>query len=253
MRQLGIIGTGLIGASIGLAARGRGWRVLGYDVDSHATSQAQLVGALDRIAERDEIYETCALVGIATHIKGTLDEIEALRKRPARDDLLVIDIASVKEPIARAAGGIASFVPTHPMAGSERSGPEAARADRFEGRTWCYVPTADAQRTTRARAFVASLGAMPVAVDAKKHDRTVALTSHLPQLVAYVLSERINERAREDAELVAALCGPAARELLRLGRSSRAMWDEIFEINGADVETELTKLREALDDRRLSR
>jgi len=134
MPCVGIVGTGLIGASIGLAARGRGWEALGCDRDPAAESVALRNGAIDRVAERDEIYGTADVVVIAAHVSGTLEEIMSLRRRALRDDQLIIDVASVKAPIARAADGIVTFVPTHPMAGGERRGPDAARSDLFEGR-----------------------------------------------------------------------------------------------------------------------
>jgi prephenate dehydrogenase len=252
MPRLGIIGTGLIGASIGLATQARGWEVLGYDRDPAAASGALIGDAIDRVAERDEIYAECSVIAIAAHISGTLDEVGTLRRRILHRDQLVIDVSSVKAPIAAAAQGIAAFVPTHPMAGGERHGPGAARGDLFEGRSWCYVPTADEQRTLRARAFIEELGAKPVKVDAREHDAIVALTSHLPQLLAYAFTQCVHERYGLNPELVDALCGPAAREFLRLGRSSPQMWDEIFSANNQTLRAELTRFLAALDDRRIS-
>lgn len=252
MPRLGIIGTGLIGASIGLAAHARGWEVLGYDRDPAAASGALVGDAIDRVAERDEIYAACSVVAIAAHVSGTLEEIGTLRRRILHREQLIIDVSSVKAPIAAAAEGITAFVPTHPMAGGERHGPGAARADLFEGRCWCYVPSADEARTLQARAFIESLGAKPVKVEAREHDAIVALTSHLPQLIAYAFSQCVSERASENPELVDALCGPAARELLRLGRSSPQLWDEIFSANNHALRAELARFLAAIDDRRIS-
>jgi prephenate dehydrogenase len=251
MPRLGIIGTGLIGASIGLAAHTRGWEVLGYDRDPAASSGALVGDAIDRVVERDEIYGACSVVAIAAHISGTLEEIGGLRRRILHREQLVIDVSSVKAPIAAAAQGIAAFVPTHPMAGGERHGPGAARADLFEGRYWCYVPGIDDARTSQARAFIEDLGAKPVKVDPREHDAIVALTSHLPQMLAYAFSQCVSERSRENPELVDALCGPAARELLRLGRSSPQLWDEIFSANQQALHAELTRFLAAIDDRRI--
>ena len=252
MPCVGIVGTGLIGASIGLAARGRGWEALGCDRDPAAESVALRNGAIDRVAERDEIYGTADVVVIAAHVSGTLEEIMSLRRRALRDDQLIIDVASVKAPIARAADGIVTFVPTHPMAGGERRGPDAARSDLFEGRIWCFVPTSDELRSAQARVFVEALGATSLAVEAAEHDAIVALTSHLPQFIAYAFTQRVSERASSDPALVDALCGPAARELLRLGRSSPQMWDEIFAANREALQQELQRFRKAIDARRIS-
>jgi prephenate dehydrogenase len=249
MPRLGIIGTGLIGASIGLAGQARGWEVLGYDRDPAATSSALINDAIDRVVQREAIYAESNVVVIATHISGVLEEIAALRRRVLPREQLVIDVSSVKAPIAAAAAGIAAFVPTHPMAGGERRGPGAARGDLFEGRFWCYVPTADEARTLQARAFIEDLGAKPVSVDAQEHDAIVALTSHLPQLLAYAFTQCVNEQAGPNPELVDALCGPAAREFLRLGRSSPQMWDEIFAANREALQAELSRFLSAIDDR----
>jgi len=250
---LGIIGTGMIGSSVGLAARQRGWNVLGYDVFTLSAGLAIDAGAVERVASRDEIYAACEVIVIAAHVAATIDELAALRLRSLRDDQLVIDVASVKAPIIRAAAGMHAFVATHPMAGSERSGPQAARADLFTERTWCYVPGEDAARTERARSLIEGFGAVPFAVDAQEHDAIVALTSHLPQLLAYAFTQRVGDlRAAHDPALVDALCGPAARELLRLGRSSPQMWNDIFAANGEAVQGELERLQRAIDDRRLS-
>jgi prephenate dehydrogenase len=252
MPRLGIIGTGLIGASIGLAAQSRGWKVLGYDRDPAASSSALINDAIDRVVEREAIYAECTVIVIATHVSATLDEIAALRRRVLPRDQLVIDVSSVKAPIAQAAEGIAAFVPTHPMAGGERRGPGAARGDLFEGRFWCYVPTADEVRTSGARGFIEELGAKPVRVDANEHDAIVALTSHLPQLLAYAFTQCVNERSGPNPELVDALCGPAAREFLRLGRSSPQMWDEIFTANREALRAELSRFLSAIDERGIS-
>lgn len=250
--RVGIIGTGLIGASIGLAARALGDDVAGYDIDAAAAQAAVERGALDRIEARDALYSSCDVVVISAHLKATVDEIAWARSTALRPELLLLDIASVKSSVCEAAQGLAQFVPTHPMAGGERHGPAAAREDLFAGRTWCYVPTAEAAHTHAARSFIERLGARPVAVGAEEHDRIVALTSHLPQLFAYAFSQNIAEFAGGDPAAVEALCGPVARELLRIGRSSPLMWDEIFAANAPAIEDARRRIEERMHARRFS-
>jgi prephenate dehydrogenase len=235
--NLGIIGTGLIGASIGLAARTQAASVLGCDASATATAEALSAGAIDAIAPRDQIYATCDVIVIATHLDGTLAELQHLQASPTAAQL-VIDVASVKLPVVRAANGIANFVPTHPMAGSQRRGASSARADLFVARTWAYVLTADETRVRAARTFIEGLGAIPVAFDAAEHDKIVALTSHLPQVLASSFAAGLHSRASFDAEKLDALCGPAARELLRLGESPFGMWREILRYNAEHVTRE---------------
>jgi prephenate dehydrogenase len=129
------------------------------------------------------------------------------------------------------------------MAGREKSGVRAARADLFEAKSWAYVPSGDPRRDARARAFVASLGAAPLAVDADQHDRVVALTSHLLQVLAWEFSARAQLR---DPDLLHALAGTAARELVRLGSSPLPMWREILAANARNAAPELRAIGQAL-------
>src|SRR5262249_39573526 len=158
---------------------------------------------------------------------------------------LVMDVASVKQPIVEAAGTLANFVATHPMAGREKIGVRAARADLFERKTWAYVASGDEQLDGRARALIASMGSVPLAVDAEEHDRTVALSSHAIQVLAWAYAERAREL---NPETLYALSGTAARELLRLGESPAGMWREILSANAEHVDAHLTAVADALKD-----
>jgi prephenate dehydrogenase len=235
---VGIVGTGLIGASIGLRARASGALVLGCDSSEAALAAAREAGAIDRIAPRGTLLASAGVLVLAVPLDATLGEIGALRESPQIRAALVMDVASVKAPVAAAARGLANFVGTHPMAGSERSGAAAARADLFEGRPWLYVPPGNADLEAQAREFIESMGASPSAVDASEHDRIVALTSHLPQLLAFAFARRV----RALGETAGPMCGPVARELLRIGGSNPAMWDPIFAANRANIEEELRVL-----------
>jgi prephenate dehydrogenase len=241
MMTIGIIGTGMIGGSIGIRARELGWSVLGFDRDPEAAQEARVRGAIDQIATHDDIVQHADVIVIAAHISGTLAEIEHLRSTPPRKARLIIDISSVKAPIVAAASGLRNFVATHPMAGRERSGPAAATRDVFEGKTWLYVPSGDRDLDWRAVEFIGAFGAIPVEADAVQHDRIVALTSHLPQVVATLFASRLSDD-------VAAFMGPTAKELQRLSRSSDAMWRDILEANRENICAELRSLAKALDD-----
>ena len=238
-RVLGIVGTGSIGGSIGKRVRRDGGLVVGYDADAGMLAQAIEVGAIDVAATLDELYARAKTVVLAMHADATVAELERLTGSGPVRASLIVDVASVKVPIVAAARGLTTFVATHPMAGTERSGVRAARADMFEGRTWAYVPAGREQLDGKARALIASLGAVPLAVDAQEHDRTVALTSHVPQLLASAYAYRVRDRC---SETVDALTGVTARELLRLGESGFAMWRDILRANAANVEPELREL-----------
>jgi prephenate dehydrogenase len=242
-RTVGIVGTGLIGGSIGMRARRDGALVVGYDAKPSALARAIEVGAIDLGATREELYARAGTVVIAAPPEAALAEIEQLKREPPVRATLIVDVASVKAAICDAGRELANFVATHPMAGSERSGVRAARADLFEGRTWAYVPSGHAPSDARARALIASLGAMPLAIEAHEHDRIVAFTSHLPQVVASHFATRAEALS---SEALYPLCGVAARELLRLGDSDFALWREILRANAPAVETELRLLGTAL-------
>ncbi len=241
---LGVVGTGLIGASIGLRARTNGWHVLGYDLSEAGVAEALACETIDAGVTRAELYARSDVVVLAPYLQATLLELEALRDAPPARAWLILDVASVKAPVMAASRGLPGFVGTHPMAGGERSGASAARAALFEERTWFYVPSPDADLDGRAAAFLAGFGATPVAIDAREHDRRVALTSHLPQICATLFAQRVN--ASLPPESADAACGPAARELRRLGRSPYAIWGEILRYNSANVEEETRAFARAL-------
>jgi prephenate dehydrogenase len=201
MTTLAIIGTGLIGASIGMRAREFGWRVVGFDARADAAEEAVRYGAIDEAVSREAIDERADVLVIAAHISGTIAELQRMRFTQPRNARLIIDIASVKAPIVQAARGVRNFVATHPMAVE----------------------------------FIGALGATPVDVDADEHDRTVAFTSHLPQVLATLFARRAGAG-------VEPYMGPTARELMRLSRSSAAMWHDILDANRENICSEVRAL-----------
>lgn len=239
---VGVFGVGAIGGSIALRARQNGARVLGYDSDRTALEAAKACGAVDDAASPEELRERAGVLVIAAHVAATIAEIERLQRANGMMPELVTDVASVKVPVVRAAHGLKNFVAGHPMAGTERSGVAAARPDLFEGRTWAFVPSGDSMLDERAQRFIVSMGANPLAMTAEEHDRVVAITSHVPQAFAYAYARLLQDTP--GAEL---LCGPVARELLRIAKMDPAMWQEIFAANAVNVERELRRLIAALE------
>lgn len=234
---LGIVGVGAIGGSIALAARRRGWSTIGYDRDPLASD----------CDGPQEVYERADVLVIATHLESSVRLLRELAVTPPARAALILDVASVKVPILEAAAGLPRFVASHPMAGTERSGRGSASADLFDGRVWAYVPTRDGALNERARGFIEQLGARPFAVDSSTHDRVVGLTSHVPQVVASAVAAHVRDLAESAGDdVVDALCGPAARELLRLSRSGAAMWREILHANAAEVAPPLRAVAEEL-------
>ena len=167
------MGTGLIGASIGLRARAAGIAAIGYDARPEQAECAAGLGALERAAPLAECL-ACETVVVATPLEPALELLSAWRAKPPAASL-VLDVCSVKVPVAQVTRGWAAFVPTHPMAGSERSGPEAARADLFIERVWMHAPAPEPAGGA-VRAFIRTMGAQPLELEPGVHDRIMALT-----------------------------------------------------------------------------
>jgi prephenate dehydrogenase len=244
--RLGIVGTGLIGASAGLRARAGGRSVTGWDRDPEHLRQALALGALDAAAAGlPELLASCDELLLAVPVPATLELVARLASDPppAR---AILDVASVKLPVVRAASGLSAFVATHPIAGSERSGPGAARTDLFEGRAWTYEPGAREPARSLARALIEELGARPVPLASADHDRIIALTSHLPQLLAVALGKQV--AAHVDEPGVLELCGPGIGSMTRLAASPWSMWRGIFTENGQMVAQEVRILTTILSE-----
>jgi len=200
--RVAIVGRGLIGGSVELRARSIGWKVRWHDPGDPQSRPF------------DEVVSKAQTIVIATPLGATL---EILGRLAASDARLIVDVASVKVPVVAAGKGVRGFVATHPMAGKERGGVENADAALFEGRPWAYVPSGDEALDMRARDFIAAMGAAAFAVDAAAHDRALARTSHLPQLLGFVLADRIAEL---DDGLRESASGPVART----GTETPASW-----------------------------
>jgi prephenate dehydrogenase len=240
---LGIFGVGMIGGSIGLRGRANGAYVIGCDADPAALDAASECGAIDAAATPEALAREARVLVIATHLEPTLRELHRLANQPDASLELVMDVASVKVPVVAAARGLRNFVATHPMAGSERSGARAAREHLFEACWWAYVPSGDADLDERACEFIRGCGGLPVATSAEAHDRIVALTSHLPQIVASCYADLLGE-SETDAQR---LRGPVARELLRISGMNAPMWRDILRANALNIEPDLRRLARALN------
>jgi len=250
-----ILGLGLIGGSIALALRERGWHVSGYD-----TAAARRPQRFRALVHELAGSPAAALAGARIVILASpLPQIvETLRRFPdgALRGAIVTDVASVKAPVMRAArmlpAGL-SFVGGHPLAGRETGGPEQADAQLFVGARWVLTlaPGSPPSARRAIEQLVKSLGARPVHLHPSEHDRVLALTSHLPQIVSWLLGAAISHEIapREAAQL----SGSGLQSMLRLARSSPGLWKPVITSNLEEVtralehfERELTGLRAAL-------
>jgi prephenate dehydrogenase len=225
MANAALIGTGLIGASIGIGLRGLGWTVTGWDPDAEAGAGAIRCGAIDRLADSvEEALDSADLVVLAGPPVAIEEHLRALDT-----EALVTDVAGVKAPIVAAGRHLKHFVGGHPMAGRESSGPGGASGSLFRGATW-VLTTDNAQSPDLAaiEAIVVGLGAIPVHMQSDDHDAAVAAISHLPQVVASALVNRV---ARHSTALDLAAGG--FRDVTRIALSDPGWWADVLVENRA--------------------
>lgn len=251
MDTVAIFGVGLIGGSFALAIRKAGFqgRIIGVSSDDtiraalalHVIDEA--LPAAEAAAQADLLY----LAQPIHRIIASLAELEVLAKPGA----LITDAGSTKQAIVDRASQVisrAQFLGGHPMAGRERRGVEAAEADLFQGRPYVLTPRSPAElETPAARDFLAwipRIGSFPVILNAEEHDRTVAFTSHLPQLASTALAATLANRP----EPKTGVYGPALVDSTRLALSSFDIWGDIFQTNRHQIrealESYIAKLRE---------
>ena len=247
--RLAIVGTGLIGASIALAAkRADGAEVVGYDADPRALAAAEARGAVDRGAESlAEAVDNAELAVVASPVAQLASQVSAVLDA-SEDGCTVTDVGSTKVGVCSAALGSDRFVGGHPVCGSEARGAEHASAELFEGATWFLTPLAatDPARHRLVHGFVSSLGATPVAVDPVAHDRLVALTSHLPHALANLLVNQAGANRVDGHDPVAA-AGGSLRDMTRVAGANPRIWIDIFLDNAGPVREALGEHRKQLD------
>lgn len=249
-----VIGTGLLGASLGLALRAAGVEVQLADASPQALALARDLGA-GEIPDAVSAVDPSIVVVATPPDVAAIAVLEALRVHPGA---VVTDVASVKAPVeeevlSRAAGDtgrapaldVSRYVGSHPMAGRERSGAAAAHADLFAGRPWVIVPHAASseQAILAVRTLAADVGSAPVRMGATEHDDAVALVSHLPQLAATLVATRLVDAPDE----ALALAGQGLRDVTRIAASDPQLWSTILVGNAAPVAAVLRRLRDDLD------
>jgi prephenate dehydrogenase len=229
--KVAVVGTGLIGTSVALALREKGSQVWLTDSDPAAARLAADLGA-GELLHKGVTADVAVIAVPPAAVAATLAAAQA--RNMAR---CYTDVASVKQlPVAqaRAAGcDLTRFVPGHPLAGREKHGPAAARADLFLGRTWalCPEPETSAQATETVTDLVRACGAVPLRTDAAAHDRWVALISHAPHLVAAAMAARLEAAPAQALDLT----GQGLRDVTRIAAGDTALWAQILTANAAPV------------------
>ena len=252
--RIGIIGTGLLGSSIGRALAGREKRqyeIVGADRNRAVSRTAKKLGAIDKdVGSLEEAIDGAGLVIIATPVVAARQIFQDAGQYFA-DGSVVTDVCSTKADIMRWAQEFlpesVSFVGGHPMAGKETSGPENASADLFRGATWAMTPSAraDERAVGVVLGLIETLGANPLYIDPSEHDQYAAAVSHLPLVMSVALFRMVRDsQGWEDASLLA---GPGFRDLTRLASGDPTMSRDIMMTNRDAVLHWITRLQKELN------
>jgi prephenate dehydrogenase len=236
--RIAVVGVGLIGGSIALAARERlKARVAGYDASHEALRAAAARDALDDASETIGGAVQQADAAFVAVPVGSLADVVAQTIGAAPPDCVVTDVGSTKRAVV-AANDDPRFVGGHPLAGAETSGIEHARPDLFEGATWYLTPRATSSGVLyeRLHRLLRGLGARPAAIDPDTHDAILANVSHLPHVLANVLVEEAGQVLAEGGERLPAT-GPSFRDATRVAGSSSRVWTDIY-LSNADALTQ---------------
>ena len=260
IERIAILGTGLLGTSVGLALRAAGFRgsIVGWNRSPEGAQAALEMDAVDSIAADPlQAARQGQVVLLAVPIYATLDFMEKLSGILGSEHM-VTDVGSTKRLISEAAARLfntperAAFLPGHPMAGKERGGAALGDANLFRGAVWLFTDDPEAQRSPHSaelvkgwREWVAAMGSKTIDLDPVRHDELVAWVSHLPQFVSTALSALLEGEVGDAPELKD-VGGRALREMTRLGASPYSMWRDIAYTNTEAVQAALLALEQRL-------
>jgi prephenate dehydrogenase len=244
-RRAAVVGTGLIGGSIGMALRRQGWWVSGTDKEASRALRALELGAIDEVG----VDMAAAVTFIAVPAGAVAEVAKAVLSQQDSEGRsgVVTDVAGIKETIVTAVGH-ARFVGGHPMAGSEQEGVDGAGPDLFLGATWVLTPGqhTSGEAYSEVQGLVRLLGANPVAVDPRRHDELVALVSHTPHLTAAALMNLAADAATSDATLLRLAAG-GFRDMTRIAAGHPGIWPDVVAENRDAICAALDRLSASLD------
>ncbi len=235
-----IIGLGLIGGSFALSLREHKLsdKILGYDASAANLSRALELGLIDQAAEMDEGVEEADLILLATPVDITPILATKVLNR-VRPDQIVIDMGSIKEELCEVISmhtNRARFVATHPMWGTENSGPDAAEKGAFKGRTVviCEKDRSDSDAVAKMEDIYTTIGMPIIYMEAEEHDLHVAYISHISHITSFALALTVLEKEREEQHIFS-LAGGGFESTVRLAKSSASTWVPILMRNKYNV------------------
>ena len=239
--RIAVLGVGLIGGSIGLAARRRlEADVAGFDPDLELLARSEELGAIDSGHQSAAAAVDGAELVFCAAPVNALPGLAAEALDAAGEDCAVTDVGSVKRDVIAALGSESRFIGGHPLAGAETAGVENARDDLFEGARWYLTPTPNSggMLYDRVQRAISEIGARPQAIEPETHDRLMATVSHLPHVLANVLVTQAATALSEEAEHLPEV-GPSFRDATRVAGANPAIWPDIFAGNREAVASEI--------------
>lgn len=241
-----VVGLGVIGGSLAATLRAAGHRVRGFDHDPARAAAARKRGLVDDIAtELAAAVRGAGVVILAVPVR-TIMQLLPIVDTLTSPSALILDVGSVKEAVVATMAGLpgaARAIGGHPIAGSERSGPEAADSSLLPGRVFVLCPTTQSSTAAlcQAQQVVENVDMRPVVMAATEHDRIIARTSHLPQLISSALAASLEPND-------AVLAGPGLRDMTRLAGSDPLLWRDIVTLNRVNVQSTLVRFRRQIDE-----
>ena len=235
--NLGIIGLGLMGGSFALALRARykDIEILGYDHNDQHCIEALELNLVDRITDDLEDFFTQDLIILAIPVHGiiaTLPKLIGISKKTT-----IIDFGSTKKKIVQSVPMQIreNFVAAHPMTGTEKFGPSAAKTDLYRGKVvvLCDIDDSGEQQRRFAKRIFTDLGMKIFYMDAQEHDRHAAFISHMPHALSFALANAVMKQ--ENPKAIIALAGGGFKDMSRIAKSSPTMWSEIFSQNQVNL------------------
>lgn len=251
--KVGIIGPGLIGGSMGLDLRRRGFadEVFGVEKDSVAAEAALRMGLVDAVMPLEECVGKSDVIVLSTPVDAALELLPQILDALADDSRLVLDVCSVKEPVCRLAAGHrrrSSYVATHPMAGTEYSGPWAAEPGMFDGRAciFCDIEDSSPKAVELAQRLYDALNMRVSFMNSGAHDMHVAYVSHISHVTSFALALTVLDKEKDEKHIFDLASGGFS-STVRLAKSSADMWVPILSINRENVlrviDTYIEKMR----------
>jgi len=252
----GIVGLGLMGGSFGLAMRDHFQKIIGIDHNLKHQEDAIKLGLVDEIGNFEDLKEADVII-LAIPIRGIIESLKKLAKLPLKKDAVIIDFGSTKESIIKECPKNIrkNLVASHPMAGTEYSGPQAAIADLYYNKIMvvCNVEDSGKEQVKRAFEIFETLGMKIKKMDAAEHDRHAAFISHMPHIVSFSIANSVLKQ--EDKDHIVTLAAGGFRDMSRLAKSNPQMWVDIFKENKQNLldsieafKSELKKAKEMIEN-----